>query len=368
MALTAQFYTGSIPIPTHLPAPLFDLENFDPPVGFQIHPHWASSQGSAISLSCQTALLQFPVSGMISPKFSPSFVTSDHCFLGLYVTHPEGWKPTKVRTRWENLQDWVAAAVMMNSGTIPGGAGWSLDLAGGAQVCYFEGTYIDPTLKCAGAKWYQDNPQATLADCLDSNSPSWPKPAFSPPPLPTPPAKDVFIAVPRPVPTWVVGAKLPYQDCIRLLTGQRNALTYLAWFGENGGITFSIPWIWTVGRCRIGLFLTYPASTLEGLRPIPMGINFQHEAFMLVDHTVKPLGTGGFVDLVNGWQIVVYDKAIDPKDLCVKARKKNLRTCLDDLIRLGLVSATRNFSMQNPLVVESGASSSRDHAPKMPPL
>ena len=273
----------------------------------------------------------------------PSFVTAEHCVMGLYVTHPDRWRPTKVYTTYENMQDWVAAAILMNSGNIPFGAGWSLDLAGGAQVCYFEGRYIDPLFKCDEARWYENNPEATLADCLNSNIPSWPKPPHVPPTIGTSLAKDVFIAVPRPMRAWVVGQKLPYQDCAALLTGEHNALTYLAWFGEHGGITFTIPWLWTAGRCRVGIFLTNPVNSIDGIRPAPMGLNFQHEAFKLMENTVKPLGTGGFIDFVNGWQIVLYDKEIDPKGLCAKLRNKSLRICLDDLVRLKKITAARNI-------------------------
>ena len=366
MALTTQTFTGSVAVPTPVVrVPVFDLHDFAPPIGFHIHPQWASVQGSGISLSCQKALLDFPMVGRITSKYTPSFVVDKHCVLGLYVTHPDRWKPTKVYTTYQNLQDWVSTAILMNCGTYPGGAGWSLDLAGGAQVCYFEGAYIDPQFKCASPKWFKENPEATLADCLDSNIPAWPKPVVEPSAPVTAIVKDVLIGRPRLMPEWVIGEQIPYQDCMRMLTGEHSAFTHLAWFGERGGITFALPWIWTNGRCRGGLFLTSPAPTLGGLRPKPLGINFQHEAFILAEHTVKSLKGGGLMDMANGWQFVLYDKDIDPKDLCSKIRSKSLRRCLDDLIRLRKITEVRNTPKQTP---GSGASSSKDHRPGTPSL
>ena len=312
------------------------------PLAITAQPKWGFNVGSTLAVACQQTLEQFPASGRLDPMWEPVFAgIGGLCPMAVYVTHPSPWRPNVVTETWENVLEWTRAAVTLAVGNIPDGSGWNMDLVSGVQICFWEPLLFNPSQDCSKRGWYDINPSKSVRECLDRSivqdkiirpHPTSQRTAAPP---------DLQIGIPRPVPSWKTSEHFRPADCLQGIA----LATKIAWFAQHVGLYLQGPWIWRFNDCISSLFLTTPATDVLSMRPPADDINFQHEMNILLRANVAAGSQGvGFMDLRNGWQILLYEYTIDPMNVCRKSRKVSIRTCLDKMVSIKLVGSRAESS------------------------
>ena len=325
--------------------------------GFVRHPAWSQLIGEQIRQDCLQAVTQFPeeTDGILAFTFARVFF-SGSCALGVFVTLPDPTGITVVTETWPNIRGWTRGSVDLNTGARRGG--WELNLRSGVQVCFYEPAYVDTYRMCSMDTPYQRNHALTLANCLHIISPprqdnlgSRPLPQSTLddplrqvtgiPPSATPlrilPSTDdsgnadVEIGLYKSVPEWGGPTMIPELDCkdaIKLVPAET------LWRTSRSEFYMRFPEAYRTRQCALGMFYTNPTAIQLARKARAQGMVFHIEAFRLMLGTTTETPGGGFVDLRNGLQIVLYEPDfIDPQSLCSHMNSMSLKACLDGLVK-----------------------------------
>ena len=278
------------------------------------------------------------------------------CALGVFVTHPDPTGINVVDESWQIIRQWTKGSINLNTGAKRGG--WEMNLQSGVQVCFYEPAYVDKDRICSMDIVYQRNHALTLANCLHiispprrSNLPSQPSPTFDPndplgqssgprpsgAPLRIMPTAggsvnaDIEIGLYKSVPEWGGPIKIPRNDCkdaIRLFPQET------LWDTSTSEFFMRLPEAYYARRCAYGMFYTNPSDNPLGRKARAQGLEFPVEAFRLMLATADETPGGGFVDLRNGLQIVLYEpELVDPGLVCPHIGTMSFRACLDGMAK-----------------------------------
>ena len=139
--------------------------------------------------------------------------------------------------------------------------------------------------------------------------------------------RGVFVGL---LDSWAGDRDLSYADClgaIRILTTYDRALA-------TPTLTLSQPIVITCNTCAIGIFVTHPPSAPHPAVNViyTEDHNTLRYAISLVEIAVRGFRIGGFVDIVNGMQIAVWQKKwVDPSGVCGRITRVSLQDCLDKM-------------------------------------
>ena len=325
--------------------------------GFTHQPTWGELGGDQIRQDCLQALTQFPqeTEGLLAFTFARVFLFGS-CALGVFVTHPDPSGINVVDDKWPNIWGWTKGSINLNTGAKRGG--WEMNLQSGVQICFYEPAYVDKYRMCSMDTPYRRNHALTLANCLHIISP--PRRGNLPPqPLPALDLNDPLrhLSGPRPsgtalpimptaggsgsagveigryksVPEWGGPIKIPRNDCkdaIKLFPDET------LWDRPNSEFSMRLPEAYYVRRCAFGMFYIDPSDNAPGRKARAQGLEFHVEAFRLMLATADETPGGGFVNLRNGLQIVLYETdVVDPGMVCPHISSISLRACLDGMAR-----------------------------------
>lgn len=308
---------------------------------FEIKKGWAETRGLKIRDDCVEAIRSFPSNNRkqsIEFKYPRVYVEGD-CAIGVFVHKRDPSGTTVVTESWKEIVEWGIDANHLTTGTSD--EGWRLNLESGVQLCMWEPKVVDPWSMCSLPKTYDINPALTLATCLEilccpkKATESSASLATSPPSAPGPgttPAvsldKDIIPDAPRAVPSWT-GKSFKQEDCLPAI----NAMDVHAMMSIAKGILMKYPQIYGSESCTFGLYFTFPPPDGKGGEVDPRGMSLQQEALRLFTMIAARTGHGGFIDMTNGLQLVVYQKEfVDPKQVCWLVSRISLRACLNNMV------------------------------------
>ncbi|MCJ1284091.1 hypothetical protein MMC26_003422 [Xylographa opegraphella] len=322
----------------------------DVPFIYRLKPGWASSSGTDTKFDCSRAIAKLPRSSepMDIEFRRPRIITVGACAIGIYVTKPDPSGLTAVTETWDHVVDWVAGANGLN--TAVQSSGWVIETVSGIQVCFWEPEVVDPQHICElpGTYTMKRPIPMTIATCLDimhvpraktssigtitasssASSSTSTSQLTSNLPASTSPSEDVIIGVYRPVPNWTKPG-FSAEACFDVVRSLHKAP-----ISTTGNQMFmKYPQVYANDICTCAFFFTNPPKLGQGTDFPRGGMNFQMEAHQLLMRTVLVNGQGGFVDLPNGIQIVLYDSGIDPRHICWLTSRVSLRACLDNMVR-----------------------------------
>ena len=330
----------------------------DVPISINLKPTWAYSRGAGIRRDCLGALRAFPTTGPIPPLYDHQAAIQGECGLGIYVTNPAGEQVNFVDETWNRvfLTLWCAIHFLVGSFA----AGWSLTLRSGVQLMFFEpaitpgfgkevpdmGTNLEDALDQLAPPRPPDMPTAVWMDmppdpasqatssgqaitaiptAVSTNGSLLPTTITEAIPASTNIPAQVPFLVPYAMRAWTAWPPPPLRDC-------KNALKpffLFSWLFGHAGANFERPFGNTRGRCTVAIFLTNPPTV--PLRVRPSDVNVYHEAWQLALATVFQQGAGGFMDLPNGVQVLIYERRyIDPANVCPFMTRISLRACLEN--------------------------------------
>ncbi|MCJ1433232.1 hypothetical protein MMC27_002591 [Xylographa pallens] len=315
----------------------------DVPFIFTLKPGWADSVGTETKSDCSAAIAELPRSTEETIEFrQPRIISVGACTIGVYVSHPDPSGITVVTEAWNNVVDWTIGANNLN--TAATSTGWMFDTQSGVQVCFWEPGVVDRHHMCELPSTYKIKRAIpfTIAICLDiiysprahtssigtSNtlSSTVPSTASNVPGSPSP-GEDIMIGIRRSVSSWS-RPQFSANACFGIVR-----LLYKAPIATVGRHIFlKYPQIYGNKICTCGFFFTNPPTSGQGMEIDSRGADFQAEALELLMATTMQNGQGGFVDLPNGVQIVIYDSAVDPRNICWLTSKVSLRACINTMV------------------------------------
>ncbi|MCJ1415611.1 hypothetical protein MMC32_001943 [Xylographa parallela] len=328
----------------------------DVPFIFTLKPGWASSLGTETKSDCSAAIAELPTSTEeMEIEFRvPKIVSVGACAIGVYVMRPDPSGITVVTESWNNLVDWTVSANNLNTALTSNG--WMIDTPAGVQICFWEPEVVDRNHMCELPSTYKIKRPIplTLATCLDiiyvpsahtssigtatTFSSAIPSTASHVPGSPSP-GIDIIFGVSRSVPSW----SRPQFDALACFSIVRLlAQASIANVGRH--MFMKYPQIYGNKMCTFGFFFTNPPTSGQGMGTDTQGADFQAEALDLLTATVMRNGQGGFVDLLNGIQIVVYDSSIDPRNICWLTSRVSLRACLNTMVTYHKLDSTTSRS------------------------
>ena len=333
--------------------------------GFVHHPKWGELVGEQIREDCLEALAKFPqeTDGFLVLTYARVFF-SGSCALGVYVTFPGPSGMNIVDETWPAIRGWAKGSINLNTGARRGG--WELNMESGIQICFYEPSYVDKYRMCSMDAPYRKNHALTLATCLEIISPSRRRDPPSQPshldvPLRvvsgTPPSATPLRIMPsahesgnpnagispyKTVPEWGGPTKIPENDCKdAILLFPDDSL----WRASSSEFYMRSPEVYCFRRCAFGMFYTNPTEARRARMARAQGMEFPVEAFRLMLATAVQTPGGGFVDLPNGIQIVLYEPGVvDPQSLCAHVTSMSLKACLDGMVQFQVRQAGEGSS------------------------
>ncbi|MCJ1410544.1 hypothetical protein MMC19_004630 [Ptychographa xylographoides] len=318
------------------------------PFQFEAKEGWAGTLGPQIKADCDEILSSFPVANrMRSIEFKvPRIYTQGDCAIGVFVSKRDTSGTTVVTENWRDIVAWGKGANSLNTGGNE--SGWMVNMLSGVQICFWEPKIVDPFRMCSTARSYENNHWLTIAKCLDilytpdrsssrqQDSSSSRQQGSTPPRMPpipnfsAPPSPQADFAFTRwqAAPLWV-GPNFKLVDCLKVIESLESSFRSTVMDGSH----MQYPNLYNSGSCTIGLFFTEPPASGEGGAISLSGMSVQAEALHLLTVAVMRHGFGGFADLSNGLQIVVYEQnLVDPRNVCLVVSRISLRTCLDNMV------------------------------------
>ncbi|MCJ1319645.1 hypothetical protein MMC15_004981 [Xylographa vitiligo] len=332
----------------------------DTPFIFTLKPGWANSIGTHTKFSCAEAITKLPRStGLVDIEFRrPRIITVGACAIGIYVTKPDPSGITVITEIWDRVVDWTTRANSLN--TAAASTGWVITTHSGIQICFWEPEVLDRHHMCEIPKTYTIKRAVpmTIALCLDilyipetHTSAIGTTTTFSSGglstataslasnvPGPSSPDEDIITGAYRSVPTWSK-PQFSADACFDVIRSLHQAPISIV----GNRIFMKYAHIYSNNICTCGFFLTKPPASGQGMEVEVRGMNMQEEANKLFMGTVLQNRQGGFVDLPNGMQLVLYDSAIDPKHICWLTVKVSLRACLNRMVEYHS-TATRSIA------------------------
>ncbi|MCJ1284140.1 hypothetical protein MMC26_003471 [Xylographa opegraphella] len=299
------------------------------PVSFKFQPTWGSTIGNTFQRQCEQLMNNFPTDGIFTPM-QPRILSYGNCFVGVYVTEPLAARTVPVSESWGIIHMWMLGAMMLYAGAVP--AGWSLDLQSGIQICMWHGSLLNLALENPMPSTLRSR-TGSLASGLtilatDRHSSGAPFGALligmhNYPPLNQP------TGVAHMVLGWATTPGIPLADCNFLLRS-----SYLGdWFLHSGGIFLRSPIVMLYQHCAFGIFFSTPPADGRGRLAAPTGEpSLLHQAWTLMRETThRGNVVGGYMDLSNGLQIVLYQTPLaDPRFLCPLITRVSLMQCLEN--------------------------------------
>ena len=330
----------------------------DIPESITIKPDWAYSRGPGIRRDCLGALRLFPRTGPVPPLMDHQSAVQGGCALGIYVTDPSPDPPTHVDETWDRVLQVLWPAIHFLCGSMA--AGWSIDLSSGIQLLFFEyvvvpglgnrlpdmSTSMEETLDSLAPPRPEHLPTAIWRDlpatptaqafmpyptitaiptAISSNGSLVPTTVTQAVPLSTEIPAQVPFLVPYAMPEWTARPPIPLIDCKLAM----KSLFLYSWLFYYTGGNFERPYGNTRDRCTVAVYLT--EATDLNARVRPGMVNVYHELWQLAIATIYRQGTGGFMDLPNGVQVIIYERSfIDPRNVCAFMNRISLRRCLEN--------------------------------------
>ena len=350
----------------------------DVPFMFTLKPGWANSLGTYTKSSCAQAIAELPRSKeIVDIRFRrPKIIKVGTCAIGVYVTKPDPSGTTLVTEIWDRVVGWTIDANNLN--TAASSSGWVISTESGLQICFWEPEVVDRYHMCEQASTYtMKRPiPMTIGTCLDiiytsriqtssigttttTFSSAIPSTATgsltSNAPGPTSTAQDTIIGECRSVATWSRPGFVA-DACYEVI----RALHKAPISNVGSHMFMKYPQVYGNNVCTCGFFYTHPPASGQGMEIATGGVNFQQEALRLLMGTVVLHGQGGFVDLPNGIQIVLYDPALDPKHICWLTSRVNMRACLNNMVKYYKPGVTTARSSSRTEISVTPTSSIRD--------
>ena len=136
------------------------------------------------------------------------------------------------------------------------------------------------------------------------------------------------------VPFWAA-SQIPLDDCENVI----GHLTMISWFVERTGWTPMKAYTKHVGRCSIGIYLTFPRLQYYQPRIEPgrfgrtnrLRVGVAKSARESMRNTVQKARDGGIIDLPDGLQIFLYERSyIDPENICSRLNRTSLKDCFEN--------------------------------------
>ncbi|MCJ1402288.1 hypothetical protein MMC11_005508 [Xylographa trunciseda] len=319
------------------------------PFQFNLKVGWATTIGHKIRDDCDAAMAELPRSTREKAIVfrSPRIVSVGDCAIGIYVTNPDPSGTTVITESWDALVKWIMGANNLNTGSCR--SGWMVTGRSGVQVCFWEPKVVDPYHMCESPRPFEINHAMTLATCLDilyipaAATPSIAATTIPPAavhstaiveaashvPASLSPGEDIILGIGRRVRAWA-GDTFSLSSCIPVVHSLKKAAISNV---VNPMLFLKYPQIYGDKLCSCGIFLTHPPASGQGMEIMSKGVNFRDEAYRLMVATVLRDGSGGFVDLPSGFQIVLYNAdLVDPKRICSLTSRITLRKCLDNMV------------------------------------
>ncbi|MCJ1415454.1 hypothetical protein MMC32_001786 [Xylographa parallela] len=347
LAASAHLRYGSPPPP---PVQLPPIDYLRVPQDVILQPTWVNQYRLGdFRQDCISALQFFPPQGDIKSMPHPLIVTRSRCTIGLYFTKPKPNGNPVVEDQWANIHTWTSATFDLYLAFST--TGLRIDFASGLQVTIFEPWVVNLDPKRVGrTKWVMESLEYIINDSLSGNrgrgrargqnrgrvSSSGLLPSATINPAisalhsqGTPTTSALFAGFTdanQLMPAWAGQPPMSREDCRTVIF----EIAMITWFFSHAGLFFEKPYVFSYGRCALGLYLTTPATSGPAPFLPPDRTNLEAMLFALLIHTVIDHNVPGYADLPNGMQIAYWDwQYLDPLKQCWNTKKLSLQRCLN---------------------------------------
>ena len=327
------------------------------PVAFNFQPTWGNTLGTTLQRQCGELMMHLPLDGTFTPT-QPRILSFGECFVGIYVTAPLARRTVPVSDDWSVIYTWMLGAMLLYAGAVP--AGWSLNLHSGIQICMWHSQLLNlaqerpmpSTLRSTTGSLASG--LTNLAQDRGASGAAFTAllvgmRAQSPLDAPTGVAHMVF--------GWAAHPGMPLEDCRLLL----RTFHVTDWFLRAGGVFLRVPVVMRYRGCGFSMFFSVPPADGRGRLAAPAGDpGVVHDTWRLMTETThRGNVVGGYMDLSNGLQVVLYDAQVaDPRFLCSLITKISVKQCLENNLAASMryggpgssnIAAGWNVAPSNPL-------------------
>ena len=286
-----------------------------------IKPSWNRSLSPELQHECLELLNTLPQEGPFPSGQEAIAVEGRLCALMII---PSRGSPDM----WERIFYTTQVAIELHVGSIA--AGWDITLYSGVRIHFGHmpgasvNAYIFKT-ELPPDPSYVPRYIPPTEDAVNSALQAYGQPPVA--------QRNLFRQVVR-MSLWALD-QIPLEDCENVITH----LTIIAWFVAKTGWTLKEPWTDRVGRCSIGIYLTFPHLQYPDPRndpdtfgrTHPRSIKITDSAKELMRNIVQGAPGGGYINLPDGLQICLYEGSyIDPQNICGRLNRVSLSDCLQN--------------------------------------